>query len=71
MAPSLKCSKCSGEMREGLVVDLGYAGILKSMWVEDPAASAGAAGTVDNNKRKLKTITYRCANCGFLDSYAA
>ena len=70
MAPSLRCSKCTGEMQEGLVVDLGYAGVLRSMWVEDQAASSGSPGTVDNHKRKVKTITYRCLSCGFLDSYA-
>ena len=70
MALALKCSKCSGEMQEGLVVDLGYAGILRSMWVEDQAGNSGAPGTVDNHKRKVKTITLRCSNCGFLDSYA-
>jgi DNA-directed RNA polymerase subunit RPC12/RpoP len=69
MAMNLRCSKCSGEMQEGLVVDLGYTGILRSMWVEDQAGNGGAPGTIDNNKRKVKTITYRCLNCGFLDSY--
>jgi hypothetical protein len=70
MALNLKCSKCKGEMQEGLVVDLGYAGILRSMWMEDQVGNSGASRTVDNNKRKVKTITYRCLNCGFLDSYA-
>jgi predicted RNA-binding Zn-ribbon protein involved in translation (DUF1610 family) len=40
------------------------------MWVEDPAAGGGVVGAVDNHKPKVKTITYRCSNCGFLDSYA-
>ena len=70
MALSLKCSKCNGEMQEGVVVDLGYAGVLQSMWVEDQAASGGSTGTVDNHKQKIKTSTYRCLGCGFLDSYA-
>jgi hypothetical protein len=70
MALALKCSKCSGEMQEGLVVDLSYKGVISSMWVEDQAVGGGAPVTVDNHKRKLKTITYRCSNCGFLDSYA-
>lgn len=70
MATSLKCSKCSGEMQEGIVVDLGYAGILRSMWVEDEAVSSVGTALVDNRKRKVKTITYRCLSCGFLDSYA-
>ena len=69
MLSDFRCSKCSGEMQEGLVVDLNYAGVLQSMWVEDPVvASVGAVATVA--KRKIKTITYRCLSCGYLDSYA-
>jgi predicted nucleic-acid-binding Zn-ribbon protein len=69
MASDFKCSKCRGEMQEGLVVDLNYAGILQSMWVEDQAGkSVGPVAT--GGKRKVKTITYRCSSCGYLDSYA-
>jgi hypothetical protein len=70
MALALNCSKCSGQMEEGLVVDLNYKGAIPSMWVEDQTAQGGAAVVVDTHKRKVKTITYRCSNCGFLDSYA-
>ena len=70
MALALNCSKCNGKMEEGLVVDLSYKGAIPSMWVEDPAADSGVVGAVDNHKRKVKTVTYRCSNCGFLDSYA-
>ena len=69
MPSDIKCSKCSGEMQEGLVVDLNYAGILQSMWVDDHAGKSVDPGAVDG-KRKLKTITYRCSACGYLDSYA-
>jgi hypothetical protein len=70
MSLALNCSKCNGQMEEGLVVDLNYQGAIPSMWVEDPAAGSGVVAVVDNHKRKVKTITYRCSNCGFLDSYA-
>ena len=69
MALKLNCSKCNSDMQQGVVVDLSYAGILRSMWVEDQA-DKNVAGTADTHKRKVKTITYRCSNCGFLDSYA-
>jgi hypothetical protein len=70
MAVNFKCSKCSGEMQEGLVVDFNYAGILRSMWVEDQAQNSAGQGPTVKGKRKVKTITYRCSNCGYLDSYA-
>jgi hypothetical protein len=57
-------------MEEGLVVDLSYKGAIPSVWVEDQAVTGGTPVAVDNPKRKVKTITYRCSNCGFLDSYA-
>jgi hypothetical protein len=57
-------------MQEGLVVDFNYAGVLPSMWVQAQAQlSAGAGGNMDG-KRKVKTVTYRCSDCGYLDSYA-
>ena len=70
MAMKFNCSKCNGDMQQGLVVDLSYAGIIQSMWIEDQADSNVAPGTADKHTRKVKTITYRCSNCGFLDSYA-
>jgi hypothetical protein len=70
MALALNCSKCNGQMQEGLVVDLNYQGAIPSMWVEDQPGGATPSGISDNHKRKVKTITYRCSICGFLDSYA-
>ena len=64
-----KCSKCGGEMQAGVVVDLNYAGILPSMWV-DGAGEQSVSPSTGDVKRKVKTITYRCSNCGYLDSYA-
>lgn len=70
MAPEFKCSKCSSEMQAGLVVDLNYAGIIRSMWVDEQAGNGASPETVMSGKRKVKTTTYRCSNCGYLDSYA-
>jgi hypothetical protein len=67
MALKLNCSKCNSHMQQGVVVDLSYAGILRSMWVEDQAENSLIPG-IANHKRNVKTITYRCSNCGFLDS---
>ena len=68
MPSDFRCPKCSGEMQEGLVVDLNYAGVLQSMWVEGEPGKVGPS--VTDGKRKVKTKTYRCSNCGYLDSYA-
>ena len=68
--PDFKCSKCNGAMQEGLVVDLNYAGIIPSMWVEGRVVNSVGPKTMMDGQRKVKTITYRCLNCGYLDSYA-
>jgi hypothetical protein len=70
MSLALNCSKCNGQMEEGIVVDLNYQGAIPSMWVEDRPGNGAVSGAVHNDKRKVKTITYRCSSCGFLDSYA-
>jgi hypothetical protein len=57
-------------MQEGLVVDFNYAGVLPSMWVQNQAQASAGAGSNINDKRKIKTVTYRCSDCGYLDSYA-
>ena len=52
-----RCSKCSGEMQAGLVVDLNYAGIPQSMWVDEPAGKSVGPATA-NSKRQVKTKTW-------------
>ena len=70
MTPELNCPKCKGQMQEGLVVDFNYAGVLPSMWIQDQAQASAASSSNMNGKRKIKTVTYRCSDCGYLDSYA-
>ena len=68
MTTDLKCTKCNGQMLEGLVVDFNYTGAMPSMWVGNETQAAGSNMT--DGKRKVKTVTYRCSDCGYLDSYA-
>jgi hypothetical protein len=70
MTLQLNCPKCKGQMQEGLVVDFNYAGVLPSMWVQGQVQMNAGAGSNMNGKKKIKTVTYRCADCGYLDSYA-
>lgn len=66
----LICAKCNGEMQEGLVVDFNDAGLIPSMWVEDRAEKRDEAGNMMNGRKKVRTTTYRCSNCGYLDADA-
>jgi len=56
-----KCPKCGGEMEEGKLNARGLVCFV----------SAEAKGIPLFNKNKVKfNVTYRCKNCGFLESYA-
>jgi predicted RNA-binding Zn-ribbon protein involved in translation (DUF1610 family) len=55
-----KCPKCGGEFEEGYEID------------SEPIAWAPKEGNILEKaltKRKNK-ISYRCKNCGYLESYA-
>ena len=70
MTSELVCTKCSGQMQEGLIVDMGYQGTIQSIWVEDRVESSTLAGGKTGGKWKVKIRTSRCSDCGHLDSYA-
>jgi hypothetical protein len=69
-ATSRTCPKCAGSMEEGAVLDRGYGNLsLKQQWSK--------GGVEFSLKTGLKTTygiravaTWRCAGCGFLESYA-
>ncbi|MEJ7863322.1 MAG: hypothetical protein WKF90_16955 [Pyrinomonadaceae bacterium] len=69
---TLNCSKCTGEMVEGFTVDYDYGSIRPSDWVEGQPikSSFWCGGTKINDKQVFVTKTYRCSDCGFLESYA-
>lgn len=57
-----KCPKCGGELEEGFTISPGAD---KPLW----GTKMGVAGwTFLENKKEVKT--YRCKNCGYLESYA-
>lgn len=59
-----KCSVCGGEFEEGLVVDRGdYSIPMPQKWVNKIKLL-----TLKDDSRQVKT--YRCKNCGYLESYA-
>ncbi len=69
--PSSTCPKCSGRMEAGFLLEQRD-GNLKGVteWVEG-APETGWWGSVKvRKKRQLAVQTWRCARCGFLESYA-
>lgn len=63
----MKCSKCQGEMEEGMLVDMQGTGIAgKQSWGTSLKWGGMLAGV--NNSHDVKT--YKCKSCGYLESYA-
>jgi hypothetical protein len=62
------CPKCQGEMVQGFVADYGEGRIYVSSWVEGPPVKSLWYGT--KVREKIPIGTFRCAVCGYLESYA-
>jgi hypothetical protein len=65
------CPKCQGEMVQGFVPDYSHATILVGSWVEGPPVKSFWSGTKVRRKQCIPIATFRCADCGYLESYAS
>jgi predicted nucleic-acid-binding Zn-ribbon protein len=65
-----KCSKCRSEMEEGFIADVTYGGVVTSKWIEGEPEKSFWTGTKTKGKRQVEILTFRCTNCGYLESYA-
>lgn len=69
--PDFICIKCGGAMEIGAIIDHTNGGKMQSRWVEgEPIESFWRGGIQTDGKEKYKVETYRCQNCGYLESYA-
>jgi predicted Zn-ribbon and HTH transcriptional regulator len=67
----LICSKCKGEMIEGYIPDFETRDFSsRSVWVEGKPGKSFLTGTQAFKETKINIKTFRCKNCGFLESYA-
>lgn len=65
-----ECSKCSSDMEEGFLLEMGDVGVLSpETWVAGKP-DKGIFGLKLRGKRVHEVVTYRCISCGYLDSYA-
>jgi hypothetical protein len=70
MTTNHNCPKCQGEMEEGFIADATYGGVLTSKWVEGEPEKSFWTGIKTKGKEQIQISTYRCASCGYLESYA-
>ena len=67
----LTCPKCRGEMVRGFILDLSFPQVAVSHWVEGLPEKSLVSGTKVPTGKDMPTATFRCAGCGYLESYAS
>jgi hypothetical protein len=67
----IDCPRCSrGELILGFIADYSHASIRVSTWVEGHPERAFLTGTKAPPEKSIPVGTFRCSNCGYLESYA-
>lgn len=66
----MKCSKCSGEMEEGIQLDKSYGATLQAMWVKGKKVPSVLDTLLGRYEQHYYVMGYRCKECGFLEYYA-
>ena len=67
--PLPKCLRCGSDMQQGYIADRAGVWFTPEKWF----AGDGEKGVLFINELKCKPLlvsTYRCAECGYLESYA-
>ena len=68
---SAGCPKCNGAMEAGFIMDKGhYDSKDVSQWVEGEPERSIWTGIKTKGREVYQITTYRCAGCGYLESYA-
>jgi len=57
-------------MEPGYVLDEGYGKRGPAKWVEGAPQFSMWTGLKLSGRRRIEVATYRCRNCGYLESYA-
>ena len=69
---SSTCPKCTGAMQVGYLLERGHGDRrAAAAWIEGEPESSFWQGLKTSGRDVFETRTYRCAGCGFLESYAS
>lgn len=74
--PAPACRRCNVGMEKGFRIDHAHADMMikQERWVagdaRPPSFFAGTETSGGQEVSAIKVITYRCPNCGYLESYA-
>ena len=67
---SIICPRCKNAMRAGFVPDYAHGRPLLLRWFEGKFETGWLGLSLRNKQPSVPIITYRCASCGYLESYA-
>jgi len=69
MDKPITCPKCSQPMKEGYLPEMSQAHTGRTRWIPGPP-EVGFLGLNTRGKEILEVRTFRCAACGYIESYA-
>lgn len=68
---TLECMRCGGPMEQGFVADKAHYSVPETQnWVEGVPERTFWSGIKLKGKEVLPVMSYRCEQCGLLESYA-
>jgi hypothetical protein len=70
MSTTKRCPKCQTGMERGFTPDFSYGAVLLGSWVDGEPAKGLLGNLKLKGRRKIDIVVYRCAGCGFLETYA-
>ena len=65
-----RCAKCDGTMREGFLVDRAHNAARVAHWAEGAPEYWFLRVLKMRGRRQLPVRSFRCAQCGYLESWA-
>jgi hypothetical protein len=70
-SPVPKCLRCGGAMQQGYIVDRVSGWYDPTKWFEGELVIGKLGGIKKAKSKPFLVSTYRCVQCGYLESYAA
>jgi hypothetical protein len=67
---SQQCPKCNGQMERGFILDQVPGGQIVSRWIAGEPQKSFWTGIKRPEEKGIPIGAFRCAACGFLESYA-
>jgi len=69
---NVKCLKCNSTMSNGFIVDYMAGGKRQvEKWLAGEPKPSFWHGVDIKNQSQIEVVTYRCDECGYLESYAS